>query len=96
MFCTKQEVVTESGLSARVEKEIANATRCVDMLVLSVIKAFSTLAFTFKITSRPNATASRPIINFFDIMQKTQNAFVSLPLRLNHARMYANHNGYNE
>ena len=96
MFCSKQEVVTESGLSARVEKEIANATGCVDMPVLSVIKAFSTLSFTFKITSRPTATASRPIINPFDIMRQTQTAFVSLPLRLNHARMYANHTGYNE
>ena len=39
MFCSKQKVVTESGLSARVEKEIANASGCVDTQVSTVIKS---------------------------------------------------------
>jgi hypothetical protein len=95
MFCAKQEVVTESGLAARVEKEIANATACIDMHALSVIKAFSTLCFTFKITSRPTATATREVINPFDRMRLIQVEYLSLPPRLQHERMYANHDGYN-
>ena len=59
-FYTKQEVVTESGLTFRLEKEIANATTCLDMHVIRGIKAFSTFSFSFKITSLPITAPSRP------------------------------------
>jgi hypothetical protein len=96
MFCTKQEVVTESGLTARLEKEVANATGCLDMIVMSVVKAFSTMSFSFKIWSRPTSAPSRPQINPFDIMRQTQIGYISLPSRLTHVRMYSNHDAYNQ
>ncbi len=40
MFCTKQEVVTEYGIAARIEREIANATTCIEMPILAVITSF--------------------------------------------------------
>jgi hypothetical protein len=83
MLCSKQEVVTKSGLAARLEKEVSNATGCIDMLVLSVI------------TTRPTASPTRSIINPFDRMLKIQTVYISLPPRLNYVRMYANHDGYN-
>jgi hypothetical protein len=95
MFCSKHEVVTESGLAARLEKEVANATGCIDIPLLSVITTLSTLAFTCKITTRPTAAPTRLIINPFDRMLKIQTAYISLPPCLNHVRMYANHDGYN-
>jgi hypothetical protein len=87
LFCTKQEVVTESGLTARLEKEVANATGCMDMIVMSVVKAFSTMSFSFKIWSRPTSAPSRPQINPFDIMRQTQIGYISVPSRLTHVRI---------
>ena len=95
MFCTTQEVVTESGFTARLRKEVANATGCLDMIVMSVVKSFSTLSFTFKISSRSTSAPSRPHINPFDLKRQTQIGYVSLPSRLDHVRMYSNHDGYN-
>ena len=95
MLCTKQEVVTESGIAARIEREIANATTCIEMSVMTVITFFSTFSFTFKITSRPTATPSREIINPFEVMWQSQIGYVALPPRLNHVQMYASHVGYN-
>ena len=40
MFCTKQEVMTESGIDARIEREIANAITCIEMSFLTVITSF--------------------------------------------------------
>ncbi len=84
MFCTKQEVVTESSLTPRLENEVANATGCMDMMVMSVVKAFSTMSFSFKISFRPTSALSRPHINPFDIMRQTQIGYISLPSRLTH------------
>jgi len=95
MFCTKQEVVIESGLNVHIEREIANATACIEMIVMAVVKAFSTLSFAFKITSRPTATPSSARKNTCEVMRQIQIGYTSLPSRLFHARMYANHIGYN-
>jgi hypothetical protein len=94
MFCTKQEVMTESGIDARIEREIANAITCIEMYVMTVTTSFSTFSFTFKITSRPTATPSREIINPFIVMRQSQIGYVALLPRLNHVRMYASHVGY--
>ena len=99
MFCVKQQDnITSSGKKTRVEKELANATSCLDLTVMSVIDAFSTLHFTFKISSLPTATRP-PLPNTVDpfvIMRRTQTSFVTLPPRLVHCRMYANHDTYND
>jgi hypothetical protein len=95
MDCTKQEVVTESGLHTRVEREVYNATTCMDMAVMVVLKAFSTMTFSFKITSRQTATQSIERINPFVVMRQAQTRFISLPPRLGYARMYAGHVDYN-
>jgi hypothetical protein len=95
LFCTRQEVVTETDLAARVEREMSNATSCIAQAVMVVVKEFSTLSFAFKITSRPTATPSSARVNPFEIMRQSQSGYTSLPPRLFHARMYANHIGYN-
>jgi hypothetical protein len=93
MSCTKQEVVTETSIAARIERKTANATTCIEMFVLTVITSFSTFSFTFKITSRPTAVPSREIINTFEVMRQSEIGYVALPPRLNHVRMYASHVG---
>ena len=70
IFCTKQEVVTETGIAARIEREIANATTCIEMYVMTVITSFSTFSFAFKITSRPTAAPSRASINPFEVLMR--------------------------
>ena len=85
--------------TARVDRQMANATACLDFYVSFVIESFSTLDFNFKLTSRPTeaqAASSRPVINPFVLMRDTQTTFVSLPPRLDHQRMYANHHLHNE
>jgi hypothetical protein len=52
----------------RVSKDLANATACLDMNVLSVIDSFSTQHFTFKIASVPIASPLRTVTNPFDLM----------------------------
>jgi hypothetical protein len=91
LFCVR-------GL-VRVDKQMANATACLEFNVSFVIDSFSTLDFNFKLTSLPaqaQASSSRPVINPFVVMRNTQSAFVSLPPRLDHQRMYSNHHLYNE
>ena len=87
--------MTETGIAARIEREIANATACIEMPVPTVVTSFSTFSFTFKITSRPTATPSREVVNPFEVMRLSQIGYVALPPRLNHVRMYASHIGYN-
>ena len=75
---------------------MANATTCTDFTVLSVIDAFSTLYFAFKIVAKSNAsTSQQSLLNAFEFLKRTQVQFVSLPPPLSHARMYANHDTYN-
>ena len=75
---------------------LANATTCLDVVLLSFINAFATLHFTFKIASKPNATPPMPTDNPFVVMRRAQVLFVSVPPRLSHERMYANHHLYND
>jgi len=85
--------------TTRVDRQMANATACLVINVSFVIKLFSTLDFNFKLTSRPpqaQAASSKPVISPFVMMGNTQTSFVSLPPRLEHHRMYANHHLYNE
>ena len=68
-----------------------------DLTVMSVMNAFSTLHSTFKISSLPTATHP-PLPNEIDpfvIMRRSQTFFVTMPPRLLHCRMYANHDAYN-
>jgi len=97
MFIIKQhDNVSGSGRKTRVDKDLANATDCMDMTALSVIEAFSTQFFTFKVTSQPAETPqARTLLNAFEVLKQTQLSFVFLPPRLEHARMYANHHSYN-
>jgi hypothetical protein len=99
MFCVKQQDnITSLGKKSRFEKELANATTCLDLTMMSVIDAFSTLHFAFKISSLP--TATRPPlpseVDPFVIMRRTQTVLVTLPPRLVHCKMYANHDAYND
>ncbi len=49
MFVIKQhDNVVGSGRKTRVDKDLANATTCLDMFALSVIDSFSTQSFNFK------------------------------------------------
>ena len=97
MFCLKQQdTVTGSGKKSRVDKEMANATACLDYNVSLVVDSFSTHSFHFKICSLPRQATVRPVVNPFEIIMQSRTAFVSLPPRLGHQRMYANHNLYNE
>ena len=97
MFIIKQhENVTGSGRKTRVDKDLANATACLDMPALSVIESFSTQYFNFKVTSRPSAAPqARSLQNAFEVLKRTQTSYTCLPPRLEHARMYANHHSYN-
>jgi hypothetical protein len=94
IFCDKQQDnITSLGKKTRVEKEMAKATTCLDLRVMSVIDALSTLHFMFKISSLPSATPP-PLPNRVDplvSMWRTQTTFVTLPHRLVHRRMCANH-----
>ncbi len=95
MFCIKQQdTVTGACRNARVDKDMANATACLDMKVMSVIDGFSTLYFSFKISSLPTTSSSQPRTNPFELMRRVHTQFFSLPPRLNHARMYSNHHSY--
>ena len=68
-----------------------------DFTVLSVIEAFSTLSFAFKIVAKSDASTSTPsLINAFEALKRTRLEFFSLPPPLAHSRMYANHDAYNE
>jgi len=96
LFCSKrQEIATGSGPC---KSSVANASACMDYTVLSVIDAFSTLYFAFKIVAKSiNATTSTPsLINAFEALKRTQLEFITLPPLLAHSRMYANHDAYNE
>ena len=75
---------------------MANATTCLDYNVSLVVDSFSTHSFHFKIFSLPRQAAVRPVVNPFEIIMQSRTVFVSLPPRLGHHRMYANHNLYNE
>ncbi len=97
MFCLKQQdTVTGSGKMSREDKEMANSTACPDYNVSIVVDSFSTHSFHFKICSLPRQATVRPVVNPFDIIMQSQTVFVSLPPRLVHHRMYANHNLYNQ
>ena len=90
----RQDSTTGSGPC---RSSVANATTCMDFTVLAVIDAFSTLYFAFKIVSKSNASTSQPsLINAFEFLKRTQVHFVSLTPPLSHARMYANHDTYND
>ena len=98
MFVIKQhDNVSGSGRKTRVDKDLANATTCLDMSALSVIESFSTQSFNFKLTSKPTAAPqARTLLDAFEVLKRTQASYVFLPPRLAHARMYANHHSYNE
>ena len=52
LFIIKQhDNVSGPGRKTRVDKDMANATTCMDMMALSVIESFSTQYFTFKLTA---------------------------------------------
>ena len=104
MFCVKQQDKHHKfRQKTRIEKELANAMTCLDLTVMSVINAFSTLHSTFKISSLPTATRP-PLPNKIDpfvIMRRThlfllRCPIASAPIRLLHCRMYASHDAYND
>ena len=97
MFVIKQhDNISGSGRKTRVDKDMANATACMDMTALSVIEAFSTQYFSFKLTCKPAETPqARNLRNAFEVLKQSQVSYAFLPPRLEHARMYANHDCYN-
>ena len=100
MYCMQQqESASGSGRKARIDKELANATACLDCTVLFVIESFSTQSFRFKMicaeTPAPTAPA-RAVLNPFNMMMQSQANYTCLPPLLTHERMYANHCLYNE
>ena len=96
MFVIKQhDNASGSGRETRVDKDLANATACLDMFALSVIESFSTRSFNFKLTAKPTvAPQGRSLLNAFEVLKRTQTTYVCLPPRLEHTRMYANHHSY--
>ncbi len=97
LFCMKHEdTVTGSGKKIRVDKEMANATACLDYKVSFVTESFSTQKFTFKVVSLPKEPQAKPVINPLTIIMQSRTTFLSLPPRLVHQRMYANHELHNE
>jgi hypothetical protein len=97
MFVIKQhDNISGSGRKTRVDKDLANASACLDMSALSVINSFSKQSFNFKLTSKPAvAPQAKILLNVFEVLKRTQTTYVSFPPRLEHARMYANHHNYN-
>ena len=95
LFVSKrQDNTTDSGPC---RSSVANATTCMDFTVLVVMEAFSALYFAFKIVAKSNAsTSQQSLINTFEFLKRTQVQFVSLPPPLSYARMYANHDTYND
>ena len=92
----QQDNITSSRRETRVDKDIANATACMDLSAMSVIESYSTQYFTFKLTSQPTATPqARSLVNASNVMRRVQTSFIFLPPRLEYSRMYANHNAYN-
>ena len=88
LFCVKKS--TSSYGSGSCRATLANATTCMDFMVLSVVDAFSTAYFAFKIASMPTVAPLLPaIINPFDLMRRIQSTFITPPPRLDHAMMYA-------
>jgi hypothetical protein len=90
MFVIKQhDNVSGSGRKTRVDKDLANATTCLDMFALYVIESFSTPSFNFKLTSKLTvAPQARSLLNAFEVLKRTQTTYVCLAPRLEHARMY--------
>jgi hypothetical protein len=69
MFCLKQQgIVNGPGKKSRVDKEMANATACLDYNVSFVVDSFSTHSFYFEICSLPRQATVRPVVNPFDII----------------------------
>jgi len=66
--------------------------------VLSVIDAFSSVNFAFKIIAKSNlsSSASPTLLNAFEYLKLSQVDFLVLPPPLSHAVMYANHDTYND
>ena len=99
MFIIKQhDNVRGSGRKTRVDKDLANATSCLDMTVLSISESFSAQYFTFKITSRHAAIPpARSLQTAFEVMTHEAHSYINrfLPPRLGHIRMYSNHQSYN-
>jgi hypothetical protein len=101
MYCMQQEESTSgSGRKKRVDKDLANATACLDLTCMFVVESFSTLSFRFKLISAetPAATARARAdqVNPFERMMNMQANYTFLPPLLTHERMYANHHLYNE
>jgi hypothetical protein len=101
MFCIQQEESTSgSGRKARVNKDLANATACLDCTVTFVIESFSTYSFRFKLipveTPDLSSLERAERVNPFQMMMQAQADHSFLPPLLAHERMYSNHCLYNE
>ena len=101
MFCMQQEESTSgSGRKKRVDKDLANATACLDCTCMFVVESFSTQSFRFRIIPAETPAAAAPTraqqVNPFERMMQSQANYTFLPPLLTHERMYANHCLYNE
>jgi len=95
MFCMQQDQTTSgSGRTTRVNKDLANATECLDCTVTFVIESFSTYCFCFKLihAETPDSTVSARAerVNPFYMMMHSHTNYTFLPPLLAHERMYAN------
>ncbi len=69
IFCLKQQdTVTWLGKKSRVDKEMANATACLDYIVSLVVDSFYTHSFYFKTCSLPRQATVRPVVNPSEII----------------------------
>jgi hypothetical protein len=101
MFCIQHEESTSrSGRKARVNRDLANATACLDYKVTFVIESFSTYSFRLKLfpaeAPDPAISARAERVNTFQMMMQAHADISFLPPLLAHERMYANHCLYNE
>ena len=101
MFCMHQEESTSvSGRKKLADKDLANATACLDYTCMFGVESFSTCSFRIKLISAETpAGAARTRaeqVNPFERMMNMQANYTFLPPLLTHERMYANHHLYNE
>ena len=68
LVCVKKASIISGSASSRAT--LTNATTCLDLEVLAVIEAFSTLHFTFKIASLLTADPLLPTVNAFDVLRR--------------------------
>jgi hypothetical protein len=77
LIIKQHDNVSSSGRKTHVDKDLADATTCMDMSALSVIASFSTEFFNFKVTSQSSAVSqARNLQNAFEVLRPVHTSYV--------------------